>query len=58
MNSKRISMTDFISMNDQKYAMVMMCIESKNYRLLGCNWKKWVETFVDPKTGDFVIEYE
>lgn len=58
MKQKRITMKDFMEMCDQRWQMTRMCIETESWRLLGCNWKKHVEAYTDPKTGDFVIEYE
>jgi len=33
-------------------------IRARAWRLLGATWKKWIEVWVDPLTGDLVMRYE
>jgi len=53
MKIKRISLLEQI---ENRYFEEF--VEAKTFRLLGVNWKKYIEWYFDKINGDFVMRYK
>ena len=57
MKEKRITAIAMRSMSKDAYGHLVLCLQSKAFRLLGIFYKKEIEWYIENKTGDMVFKY-
>ena len=54
---KRITPFELVTMTKNEYKMFNRCMKPKAFRIMGMNWKKYIEYYIDPLTQDLVFRY-
>lgn len=54
----RYTMKELVTMPRYEFDMLLMCLESGTFRLLGIQWSKIIKWYWDKINGDIVIIYQ